>query len=70
MSEAIEGCVLAGERFGGAGFVSRPTLLLSEVYMTATFVEGEFIVPVSDHPMAAKKSVSVPCTLNEKHTLT
>lgn len=71
MSEAIEGCVLAGERFGGAGFVSRPTLLLSEVYMTATFVEGEFIVPVSDHPMAAKKMlVSVSCTFDGEHTLT
>jgi hypothetical protein len=24
------------------------------VYMTATFVEGEFMVPVSDHPMAKR----------------
>jgi hypothetical protein len=24
------------------------------VYITATFVEGEFIVPVSDHPMAVE----------------
>lgn len=51
MSEAIEGCVLAGDRFDGAGFVSRP--LESEGYMMATFVEGEFIVPVSDQPIAA-----------------
>lgn len=53
MSEAIDGCVLAGERFDGAGLVSRP-VLLSDVYMTATFVEGEFIVPVSDHPIAVR----------------
>lgn len=46
--------MLAGERFDGAGFVSRPVLLLSDVYITATFVDGEFIVPVSDHPMAVK----------------
>jgi hypothetical protein len=26
----------------------------SDVYITATFVEGEFIVPVSDHPMAVE----------------
>jgi hypothetical protein len=52
MSDAMEGCVLAGERFNVV-FVSRP-LLFSDVYMTATFVEGEFIVPVSDQPMAAK----------------
>jgi len=29
--------------------------LFSEVYMTATLVEGEFIVPVSDHPIAAPR---------------
>lgn len=52
MSEAIEGCVLAGERLDDAGFGSRP--LFSDVYMTATLVEGEFIVPVSDHPMAVE----------------
>jgi hypothetical protein len=35
-------------------------LLFSEVYMTATFVEGEFIVPVSDQPIANNSSVFVP----------
>lgn len=54
MSDAIEGCEFAGtiglvdEPFG-----SRMLVLLSELYMTATFVDGEFIVPVRDHPMAA-----------------
>jgi hypothetical protein len=38
-----------------APFGSRVLLLLfSELYMTATFVDGEFMVPVRDHPMAAK----------------
>lgn len=32
----------------------------SDVYITATFVEGEFIVPVSDHPMAW-----LGCTIGE-----
>lgn len=59
MSEAMDGCVLAGERFD-AGFVSRP-VLFSDVYMTATFVEGEFIVPVSDQPIAAQKLVVILC---------
>jgi hypothetical protein len=38
----------------GEGFVSRVLLLLlfSALYMTATLVEGEFMVPVRDHPMA------------------
>lgn len=53
MIEAMEGCVLAGERFDDAGLVSRPALF-SDVYMTATLVDGEFIVPVSDHPIAAR----------------
>ena len=60
MSEAIEGCVLAGERFDIV-FVSRPLLLFSDVYMTATFVEGEFIVPVSDQPIAGRQSVVDSC---------
>jgi len=46
-TEAIEGCVPITE-----GLISREGLL-SDVYMTATFVEGEFIVPVKDHPIAA-----------------
>jgi hypothetical protein len=49
--EAMEGWVLAGSGFGGAVLVLRPSPF-SEVYMTATFVLGEFMVPVSDHPMA------------------
>lgn len=57
MSEAIEGCVLAGERFDVI-FVSRP-LLFSDVYITATFVEGEFIVPVSDQPIAIHRLVLI-----------
>jgi hypothetical protein len=51
MRDAIEGWVLADGGFGGAVFVLRPSLF-SDVYMTATFVLGEFIVPVSDQPMA------------------
>jgi hypothetical protein len=69
MSEAIEGCVLAGERFDGAGFDSRPVLLLSDVYMTATFVDGEFIVPVSDHPIAVEKSVAASHVFYSVRTL-
>lgn len=52
--DAMEGCVLAGVWWGGGGFVVRPSPF-SEVYMTATFVEGEFMVPVSDHPIATHK---------------
>lgn len=53
MSEAIDGCELAGGGgcFVDAGFPSRG-LLFSELYMTATLVEGEFMVPVKDHPIA------------------
>ena len=40
-----------GGGFGGTGLVSRPALF-SDEYMTATLVDGEFIVPVSDQPMA------------------
>jgi hypothetical protein len=47
MIEAMEGWVLAGS----AVLVLRPSPF-SDVYMTATFVLGEFMVPVSDHPMA------------------
>lgn len=54
--EAIEGCVLPGLGFGGGGLVVRLSPF-SEVYMTATFVDGEFIVPVSDHPIATELSV-------------
>ena len=52
MRDAIDGCTLAGGGIDGTDFASW-VLLLSEVYMTATFVECEFIVPVSDQPMAA-----------------
>lgn len=61
MREAMEGCVLAGECFDGADFISRPGGL-SDVYMTATLVEGEFIVPVSDQPIAIEKSVAFSIT--------
>lgn len=36
-----------------AGLAVRVSLI-SEVYMTATLVDGEFIVPVRDHPIATK----------------
>jgi hypothetical protein len=39
------------------GLVSR-VLPFSDVYMTATLVEGEFMVPVSDHPIASQVSYS------------
>lgn len=45
-TEAIEGCVTVSE-----DLLSLKGLL-SDVYMTARFVEGEFMVPVNDHPMA------------------
>lgn len=54
MRDAMEGWEFAGtiglveEIFG-----SRVLLLLSELYITATLVDGEFMVPVRDHPMAA-----------------
>lgn len=50
--DAIEGWELAGGGLETVVIASR-ALLLSELYMTATLVDGEFIVPVSDHPMAA-----------------
>jgi hypothetical protein len=50
IKEAMEGWVLA-DGFGGAAFVLRASPV-SDVYITATLVEGEFIVPVNDHPMA------------------
>jgi hypothetical protein len=54
--EAMEGCELAGG--GGletAGFKACVLLpLFSELYITATLVEGEFIVPVRDHPIAVE----------------
>jgi hypothetical protein len=34
-------------------------LLFSELYMTATLVDGEFIVPVRDHPIAVLLLVSM-----------
>ena len=43
--------VFGGTGFGCSNLVSRA--LFSDVYMTATLVEGEFMVPVSDHPIAA-----------------
>jgi len=51
ITDAIEPCVLDGGCFGGAGFVLRLSPF-SDVYMTATLVDGEFIVPVRDHPIA------------------
>jgi hypothetical protein len=49
MRDAMEGCELAG----GGGLETWGLLpLLSELYMTATLVDGEFMVPVRDHPMA------------------
>ena len=50
ISDAMEGWVFAGG-IAGAVLVLRLSLF-SDVYMTATFVLGEFMVPVSDHPMA------------------
>jgi hypothetical protein len=54
MRDAIEGCELAGG--GGWKAVAFETWVLlplfSELYITATFVDGEFMVPVRDHPMA------------------
>jgi len=55
MSDAIEGCELDGGGFGGAAFVSRGWLF-SELYITATLVDGEFMVPVRDHPIAVLRS--------------
>jgi hypothetical protein len=55
MRDAMEGWELAG---GGGGLetVAFGALVLlplfSELYMTATLVEGEFMVPVRDHPIA------------------
>ena len=56
--DAIEGCVLVETGLELGGLASRE--VLSEVYMTATFVDGEFIVPVSDHPMAILISRYLP----------
>jgi hypothetical protein len=52
----MEGWALARVGLGGGGFVVRPSPF-SEVYMTATFVEGEFMVPVSDQPIAMQELV-------------
>lgn len=46
-TDAMDGCAVST-----TGLESRP-FVASDVYMTATLVEGEFIVPVKDHPMAA-----------------
>lgn len=43
---------------------SRP-LPFSALYMTATFVDGEFMVPVSDQPIAAFVSVFTHTTGRE-----
>lgn len=45
----MEGWVLAGA--GLVVLVLRPSGF-SDVYMTATLVDGEFIVPVSEYPIA------------------
>ena len=57
ITDAMEPCVLAEGWFGGAGFALRLSPF-SDVYMTATLVDGEFIVPVSDHPIAMKLLVT------------
>lgn len=54
IKDAIEGCALAGVGLRGGAFIVRPSPF-SEVYITATFVEGEFIVPVRDHPIAMQE---------------
>lgn len=60
MSEAMEGWEFAGGGgFDANIFESRGLLLFSELYITATFVDGEFIVPVRDHPMAMLLLVSI-----------
>jgi hypothetical protein len=48
-TEAIDGCAVSV-----AGLSSRP-LVASDGYMTATLVDGEFIVPVNDQPIAARR---------------
>jgi hypothetical protein len=53
ISDAMEGWVLAGVALEGGGLVIRVSPF-SDVYMTATFVDGEFMVPVSDHPIAIR----------------
>jgi hypothetical protein len=67
--EAIDGWVLAGGSFGGAVLVPRPSPF-SEVYMTATFVLGEFMVPVSDHPIATRELVTEKRETSRRGTLT
>lgn len=52
ISEAMEGWEFAGGGFVGCAALVSRVLLLSELYITATFVEGEFIVPVRDQPIA------------------
>jgi hypothetical protein len=60
ISEAMDGWELAGGGgFDEDGFESRGLLLFSELYMTATLVDGEFIVPVRDHPIAVLLLVSM-----------
>jgi hypothetical protein len=46
-TDAIDGCVVSI-----TGLESLP-FAASDVYITATLVDGEFIVPVKDHPIAA-----------------
>jgi hypothetical protein len=45
-TDAMDGCA-------GSFLTFWSRLLASDVYITATFVEGEFMVPVKDHPIAA-----------------
>jgi hypothetical protein len=64
---AKNGRVFTGGGFDD-GFASR--MLFSELYMTATLVEGEFMVPVRDHPIAGRRLVHARMADLTRHTLT
>lgn len=70
IKDAIDGCALAGTGLRAGGLVARASPF-SEVYITATFVEGEFMVPVRDHPIAMQESILLSKEyLSKSHTLT
>ena len=50
------------------GLASRP-LPFSALYITATFVDGEFMVPVSDQPIATFVSILEYNRLERHNTL-